>query len=410
MDGKPRRRSVLAPIVSSVAGQAMILAAIIALLLTVVHASGSAPATGRIPAISPAIQPHGPADAARNTPPMYYAALTGSPAQDYIAIRRTSSGAVMATVKPPPGFQAFSLVTGTSRADEFLVAAQRSGTARPSGPLPGVVSAPPIRLFTLRLDAPPERGATLTPLPVPDVPGDEFWSAALSPDASRLAVAVTIGSVVAPPGGDRPISQPSRLVYVYPLPGGHATTWWVTEPGQVFNGPRLDSGLLSWSADSRLLGINWRGPAPGLRVLSTQSPGGPLLAASRMVAFPGGAPRGSLGCDGDAALTASAALIVCAGHGAPDGEAIPPSDASQASVLELDVITGRPLEAVFPPSAAGGKSIHGLRLLWASPSGYAIVVASSTGSARLADMTILTGPGGLAQGLPLGPDVTEVAW
>jgi hypothetical protein len=398
MDGKPRRRSVLAPIVSSVAGQAMILAAIIALLLTVVHASGPAPAAGGIPAI----QPHGPADAARNTPPMYYAALTGSPAQDYIAIRRTSSGAVMATVKPPPGFQAFSMVTGTSMADEFLVAAQRSGPARPS--------APPVRLFALRLDTPPERGATLTPLPVPDVPGDEFWSAALSPDASRLAVAVTIGRVAAPPGGDRPMSQPSRLVYVYPLPGGHATTWWVTEPGQVFNGPRLDPGLLSWSADSRLLGINWRGPAPGLRVLSTQSPGGPLLAASRMVAFPGGQPRGYLGCDDDAALTASAALIMCAGHGAPDGEAIPPSDEYRASVLELDAITGRPLEAVFPPSAAGGKPVRGLRLLWASPSGYAIVVASYTRSARLADMTILTGPGGLAQGLPLGPDVTEVAW
>lgn len=400
MDGKPRRRSVLAPIVTSVAGQAMILAAIIALLFTAVHASGPAPAAGRIPAI----QPHGPADAARNTPPMYYAALAGHAS---ITIRRTSSGAVMATVKPPPGFRAFSMVTGTSMADEFLVAAQRWQPASHPGTQAGVVR---VRLFVLWLDEPPERGATLTPLPVPDFWGDEFWSAALSPDASRLAVAVTIGSVVTPPGGDSPISQPSRLVYVYSLPGGTAATWWVTEPGQVFNGPRLDPGLLSWSADSRLLGINWRGPAPGLRVLSAQSPGGPLLAASRMVAFPGGGSRGTLGCDDDATLTASAALIVCAGHGAPDGEAIPPSDESQASVLELDVITGRPLEAVFPPPAAGGKPVHGLRLLWASPSGYAIVVASYTGSARPAAMTVLTGPGGLAQGLPLGPDVTEVAW
>jgi hypothetical protein len=402
----------------------MILAAIIALLFTAVHASRPAPATGRIPAISPTIQPHGPADAARDTPPMYYAALTiasvlsppysartadGSRAlvsQDYIAIRRTSSGAVMATVKPPPGFQAFSMVTGTSMADEFLVAAQRPSPTSAYRPVPGTV-----RLFTLRLDEPPERGATLTPLPVPDIPGDEFWSAAMSPDASRLAVAVTIGSVIAPPGGDRPLSQPTRLVYVYSLPGGAGTakTWWVTAPGRVFNGPRLDPGLLSWSADSRLLGINWRDPAPGLRVLSTESPGGSLLAASRMVTFPGGGSRGTLGCGDDATLTASAKLIVCAGYGTPDGEAIPPSDESRASVLELDATTGRVLEAVFPPSA-GATPVQDLRLLWVSPSGYAVVVASGAGSALPPTMTILTGPGGQPESLPLGPDVTELAW
>ena len=185
----------------------------------------------------------------------------------------------MATVKPPPGFQTFSMVTGPSEAEEFLVAAQGSPLAGRPGP---------VRLYTLRLGPPPEDGATLSPLPVPEIPGEQFWSAALSPDGSELAVALSPGAAG--------LGGAVQEVRVYSLPGGTATTWSATAPGLAFNGPRLDPMLLSWSLDNRLLGINWRDPAPGLRVLAAGSPGGPLLAASRMIAV-------TPGCDMDAVLT-----------------------------------------------------------------------------------------------------------
>ena len=101
---------------------------------------------------------------------------------------------------------------------------------------------------------------------------------------------------------------------------------------------------------------------------------------------------------------------MCAGYGAPGGEAIPPSDASQASLLEFDATTGHPLPAIFPPPAVGGKPVQRVQLLWASPTGPGFIVASYTGATRPAAMTILTEPDRLAQGIPLSPDVTEVAW
>lgn len=420
MDGKPRSRCGLVPIASSFAGQATILVAIISLLLTPVHAPRPGTASGWTTTAPAVIGAPYASIFTANIPPMYYAALTSTSApprsdtaltgagsaalaaQDYIAIRRTSSGAVIATVAPPPGFQAFSMVTATSNAEEFLVAAQGRQPAGPDRPPSGAVNAAPVRLYTLQLGEPPGHGATLMPLPVSEIPGTQFWSAALSPDGSRLAVALT--------PGDNGLGGAVQEVRVYTLPGGTSTTWSVTAPGRAFNGLRLNPMLLSWSADNRLLGINWRDPAPGMRVLSAESPRGSLLAASRMIAFPESQSAGTAGCDSDATLIASAAMVVCTGHGTPPGGATPSSGGSRASILEFDATTGHPLRPVFPPSAVGGKPVQEVQLLWVSPSGHGFIVASYTGSSRPAAMTILNETVWLAEGIPLSPDATELAW
>lgn len=391
MDGKPRRRLGSALIASSFAGQAAILAAIIALLLpTGAHAPQPTPANGWLTTAPAVIGAPLASEYAANVGPMYYAALA---ARGYIEVTRSSSGAGAATVAPPPGLT-FSMVTATSEAETFLVAAR-------GRQLSGAGNAAPVSLYALQLGTPPE-DVSLSPLPVPAIPGTQFWSAILSPDGSKLAVALTAGVAG---GGAVP------EIRVYTVASGTATTWSATAPGQAFNGPRQDPALLSWSGDGRLLGINWHGLASGLRVLNTEAPGGSLLAASRMITLPEDQPAATPGCDSDATLTASAAMVVCAGHGAPRSQAFPfVPVGSQASLLRFDATTGHPLTAIVPPSAVGGKPVTEVRILWVSPSGHGFIVVSYTGSTRPVAETALNEPVRLAGSLPLAPDVTEWAW
>ena len=395
MNSKPRCRSGLVLIVSSFAGQAAMVAAVIALLLAAAHASrpSHAPVSGWATPSTAVIGPDGwPAAFGGNMPPMWYA--TRGPGQDSIEIRNTASGAGFAGVRPPPGFQTFSLVMASNMAGVYLVAAQGWQPAGRTGPLSGVVNAAPVRLYTLRLNPVPEPGARLTPLPLPEIPGDQFWSAALSPDTSRIALALTPGV-----GGLRGAAAEVR---VYGLRDRSVTTWSVTARGRGFNGPRLDPRLLSWSADNRLLGINWRDPAPGMRVLNAGSRGGSLLTASRMIALPG--------CHGNATLTIKAAMVACAGFAVPDGGAASASDGPRAAILEFDAITGHPLRSIVVPLAVGGKPVQEVRLLWVSPTGQGFIVTSYTGSSWPAALTTLNMAGRVAQGIPLWPGVTEFAW
>src|SRR5579862_2653120 len=356
MDGKPRRRLGRALIASSFAGQAAILAAIFTLLLpTGAHAPRPASANGWLTTAPAVMWGSLASEYTANVGPMYYAALT---ARGWVEVTRSSSGAGGATVAPPPGLT-FTMVSATPEAETFLVAAQ-------GRQLSSVGNAAPVHLYTLQLGTPPE-DVRLSPLPVPAIPGNQFWSAILSPDGSKLAVALT--------AGDSGWGDVLPEVRVYAVTGGTPTTWSAIAPGQGFNGSRQDPALLSWSADGRLLGINWRGPAPGLRVLDTEA-GGSLLAASRMITLPDGQPVGASGCDSDATLTANAAMVVCAGHGAPGGQAFPSPAGSQASLLRFDATTGHPLTALVPPPTIGGKPVLDVRLLWVSPSGYGFIVAS----------------------------------
>jgi hypothetical protein len=130
-----------------------------------------------------------------------------------------------------------------------------------------------------------------------------------------------------------------------------------------------------------------------------------------MIALPEGQPAATPGCDSDAALTANAAMVVCAGHGAPGGQAFPIASVGfQASILTFDATTGHPLTAIAAPSAIGGTPVREVRLLWLSPDGHGFLVASYTGSARPAAVTALIEADRNAYNIPLAPGATEFAW
>jgi hypothetical protein len=393
MDGKrPRLASALVLIASSFLGQAAILAAIIALLFAAVHVSQSTSARPGNVVLLPFRTPLVPA---------YYAALSTTGAAGRlgpldITIRDTTSGAILATVAPPPGIASFNLVGGTGEG-EFLVAAQSWYLPQPDGLQPAPVDAAPVKLYTLRFDA----GAhvtTLTPLPLPEIPGTQFWTAALSPDGSKVAIAVT-------PGGTDLPGTPQQ-VRVYTLPGGAERTWTAAGPGGAFTGWRLDPRALSWSADDRTLAVNWRDPAPTVRLLDTQAAGRSLLAASRLAVSLDGT---AFACNGDAVLTAGGTLLACAGNADPASAAGPVQAARQVGFGEFSAATGR-LAGVLHPVLAPGcctGAVPVATLIWASPSGN-VFIETETSARQPTGMTVITG--GERQDIPLSPQVAGAAW
>jgi hypothetical protein len=334
--------------------------------------------------------------------PAYYAALTTTGAAGRvgpldITIRDTTSGVILATIAPPPGFATFSLVSGGTGEGEFLVAAQRWDLTQPDGPLPAPVNASPVKLYTLRFDA-AAGVTTLTPLPVPEIPGTQFWSAALSPDGSKVAIAVT------PAGTDLP--GPPQQVRIYTLPDGAERIWTAAGLGEVFTSWRLDPRALSWSADDRTLAVNWRDPAPTVRLLDTQAAGGSLLAASRLTVSTDGT---AFACTGDAVLTAGGTLLICAGNADPASQAGPVQAARQVGFGEFSAATGK-LAGVFHPALAPGcctGAVPVATLIWASPSGNTFI-ETETGAGQPAGMKVITG--GEPQDIPLSPQVAGAAW
>jgi hypothetical protein len=110
------------------------------------------------------------------------------------------------------------------------------------------------------------------------ITGGQLRGAALSPDGSRLAVAVTEGSAL------------QMLLRVIPLaPGVRGGTWVL--PGSLAACSGCSTSL-SWTADNRVLSIPVR---KELIFLDTTKPSGQMLAASRVIPFDGYSGKATTG-------------------------------------------------------------------------------------------------------------------
>ena len=123
---------------------------------------------------------------------------------------------------------------------------------------------------------------------------------ALSPDGTRLAIAV------APGGG----LQQGGL---YSVHSGAARTWSATGSGTI--GGRFAARSLSWAASQRTLAFNWSiGQTATVRLLDTGNGGGSLLAASQpavMLAATTEPGRMPYRCLYDMLITPNGSAIVC---------------------------------------------------------------------------------------------------
>jgi hypothetical protein len=180
--------------------------------------------------------------------PPYFVTLAPSGA----VVHLTVSGATVATIQPAqPGGKVVA-VTAAGDDRTFVLAEQRQDRK--------AVTFYQVRLGSSGLPSAPTR------LPMSVADGKAMTGLALSPDGTKLAIAV------APGGG-------VQQVRLYPIHGGAGRTWSATG-GTI--GEHFATWSLSWPASQRTLAFNWSaGETTSVRLLNLGTAGGGLLAASR---------------------------------------------------------------------------------------------------------------------------------
>jgi hypothetical protein len=304
--------------------------------------------------------------------PQYYAALVQEPSGPWWAqVRNTTTGAVLATVRPPIPFTRFSEVTAAGDDATFVLAA-----IGPEGQ-PSIT-----RLYALRLD-PATRAVRLSPLPIPVEP--ERWRVnglALTPDGTRLAVALE------PPGGQRP-----RLQLFSMATGALIREWGVN----ARHAPVV--GLLSWAPDGRTLAWSYPLRGNGAALLDVTRAGSNLLGSSRIVRFPAWAwlTYGLVLTDGGQRI-ASAAYIARGAHASPSGW----------MVAEFSARTGKPVHVFYRRPFRAHQYINPGSVWWASPSGQVVIASPAAHGHGYPGLAVFTGHRYIP--LPWSPRIRVAAW
>ncbi len=253
-----RARRLLAPIAASAAVMAVIVAS---LAITAGHRGGGV--TRR------SVPPD--ADAPGRGVPTYYVAIVQPVNQGVVTtVRDTRSGAALATVHPPEGYQ-FSDAAADPDDDSFVLAAQQE---RPP-------ASDPERLYLLRFN-PATLSTTLIRLPIPAIPYPDGLT--ISPGGTELAVASA--------------GPNEQQLTIYSLTGRLIRQW--QDPGGICPTGGTDAPCPSWAA-SGYLAFDWvnynattypgrsttapvTGPdANGVRLIRATTASGSLVGASKLV-------------------------------------------------------------------------------------------------------------------------------
>jgi hypothetical protein len=412
MDRKPRRRPVPSLIIAALAGQAVIAAGVL-VALAVLNGPGLSRPAAPDPVVSAPAVTQGPGEAV----PGYYAALARVPATGLhaagITIRDTMSGKVLAAVRPPAPYATFSMVSATSSATTWIVAASRQSAGYQAVPAAsGVLGAGPTQLYLLAF-SPVTRTTRIAALPVQAMPAAAIWGAALSPDGRRLAVAVV------------PVERIHQLrVYALGRPaavgglplGGRQTGAWTADTRLpslfAFGNQPLGPQSLSWAADNRTLAFNWQGPGladpglslGGLRLLDTRGMGGPLLAGSRLAVR---VPAPGFACLGALVLTSNGQAAFC--NGVKNGST--PGGHPVSAIAQFSAATGKQVRLLAPVQDTHAAIPPYAALQWASPDGSVIVAGRWQSDGRTSHLAATTAIGpGYTRPIPPDPDAGQVAW
>jgi hypothetical protein len=205
--------------------------------------------------------------------PRYYVTIEsrGNPnfTPSYAVVRATVTGAALGTIQASAAHGTVVAVTAAVDDRTFVLDEQPFVATD----LLTNQAFEPRTFYLVRLgpSGQPGRPARL-PMTVPG--GQMMTGFALSPDGSKLAIAVEPDNVK-----NRPNLQQIR---VYTLATGAVQTW--SADGTIGFGPD-DARSLSWASDERTLAFSWTAASAGVqtsvRLLDTETGGGNLLADSR---------------------------------------------------------------------------------------------------------------------------------
>jgi hypothetical protein len=304
--------------------------------------------------------------------PPYYVAVASS---SLTVVRATWTGATLAritTSTPVAG------VAGAADGQAFVLDEQRS---TPGG---SWVGQPTFYLLRLTVSGTEE---SLTRLAVPAIPNGTVVSGlALSPDGSKLAVAVDSGSW-----------PQARLMEImtYTLATGAFRSWTTSGVTSAdapfgFTGSGVDGAQsISWTADSRTLAFGVRNTSyVGVRVLDTAASGTGLMADSRLAVIErnfsdlgrslrdAAPPYYFVSCITDAMISMDGSAIVC-GYSTTVGKA------TTMGFAQYSTATGKMNEVVGLVHFEGQAPI-GISLYWVNSTGnIAIGTSETTGGGRV---------------------------
>ena len=338
-------------------------AVVVALAVTLVslrqlHSAPAVPASG---------QPGASATTAAATVPEFYAALKTPirPGPTTLVVGRTGAHAPISTLRPPKG-QSFVGVTGAADDRTFVLAAEAYPAQK------GAYSGAPVAWYLVRVPAAAGQAVRLTKLTIPIQPkGTQVSGIALAPNGGQLAVEF-----------QRNVWSGTRgplTLSLYSVSTGKTLRTWT----QQANGARLGfgwySGLYSNTSitwlDGQTLAFDegvYSPPASPqldpafsdvkIRTLSLSSPGGSLLADSKVVF----SARNS-SCD-TLQLTADGKSVFCgtSGGGASKSSAYDPR------IFEYSVATG---ESRLVYRRAGVFNYGVADVLWLNPNGSGLIGA-----------------------------------
>ena len=291
-------------------------AALVAVVLAVNLSAGPGPLVAERPPgvlLAAAVVSPPPPGAAGAGMPRYY--VTMDHFRPVAEVRDSATGKVLSTVALPRRIDPkMSQIAAAGDGRRFALA---------------LFSFPQTRFYWLRVSA-GGRSARLTALNAAPLPaGDAAAGIAVSPNGSKLAVAIQLS------GGQR------GAVEVVSLATGTARTWTTGSPG-------YPAGV-SW-ADGRRLGFFWAGTgaAPqrdsGLWELDTAAPGHALLSGRRILPLVTGGDTVQY-----AQLTTAGTAIAAVTY---NGTAHVARGTVVGGIVELSARTGRPLRTLLAEHAA----------------------------------------------------------
>jgi hypothetical protein len=225
--------------------------------------------------------------------PGYYVALSHPPdaaTPNQVIVGNAATGRVLSRVSPPAG-TTFAGVAGAADDRTFIVETQPFPqplpAAKPAGPSAAgdgyTATAAAITLprtwYLLRVNPDAAVPAQLVRTPVPVTPaGQEVTALALSPDGSKLALAI-LPHPFTP--GYLGVGGTLQLLRVYSVASGAVLRAWSTTTASIDSYDYTpDSGTsMSWLPDGNHLAVFVNSDSPGLHVLDVRSPGGDLATA-----------------------------------------------------------------------------------------------------------------------------------